>query len=474
METKLLEIKAISTTWRRVNVVFWSEKFLPKKTNLTFHIINNVHKDVLKRMGLMGLTKVNCLHCVQWLRILHSHPSCISWLFQYDMQFEQRKSENTITDLQCRSMQDNLIFTNIAEIKYTEVNQYENTEQTLRKFLAEEMGIHKPIEFARVHRLGIYDELTAETSPRPIIAKFERFKDREHVRSLAAETLRGSNFGIREQFPKTIEEKRKVLYPVAKQARKNTENKVRLIRDKLYINDEEVVVESNKTSEKSVPGSKHQQHNNDSNTSGQNPWQSGKLDRTSYRGERVFYRGRGARGGFGARNSVPKTVDFSIPMSNKYEPLAQLDQTPVRQDSGNITGTGSSKKHPASSPLDDENMIKRHRDDLVIHVSDANDSEPDDSGSDDPNMAVSPCPDSPEKTQTDPKTNSEPVTQPIPDSESHIQSGENVSDVTVTALAALLASSLKDGDERQADANANQPATDNSENVPSGATSETA
>ena len=262
------------------------------------------------------------------------------------MQFEQRKSENTITDLQCRSMQDNLIFTNIAEIKYTEVNQYENTEQTLRKFLAEEMGIHKPIEFARVHRLGIYDELTAETSPRPIIAKFERFKDREHVRSLAAETLRGSNFGIREQFPKTIEEKRKVLYPVAKQARKNTENKVRLIRDKLYINDEEVVVELNKTSEKSVPGSKHQQHNNDSNTSRQNPWQSGKLDRTSYRGERVFYRGRGARGGFGARNSVPKTVDFSIPVSNKYEPLAQLDQTPVRQDSGNTTGTGGSKKTP--------------------------------------------------------------------------------------------------------------------------------
>ena len=119
-------------------------------------------------------------------------------------------------------------------------------------------------------------------------------------------------------------------------------------------------------------------------------------------------------------------------------------------------------------------MIKRHRDDLVIHVSDANDSEPDDSGSDDPNMAVSPCPDSPEKTQTDPKTNSESVTQPIPDSEPHIQSGENVSDVTVTALAALLASSLKDGDERQADENANQPATDNSENVPSGATSETA
>ena len=33
-------------------------------------------------MGLMNLTKVSCLHCVQWLRILHSYPFCISWLFQ--------------------------------------------------------------------------------------------------------------------------------------------------------------------------------------------------------------------------------------------------------------------------------------------------------------------------------------------------------------------------------------------------------
>ena len=37
--------------------------------------------------------------------------------------------------------------------------------------------------------------------------------------SLAAETLRGRRFGIREHYPKTVEEERKSLYLVAKEAR---------------------------------------------------------------------------------------------------------------------------------------------------------------------------------------------------------------------------------------------------------------
>ena len=56
---------------------FLQVKFVPKKPNFTCHI-----KQGVKRIDLMDLTKVSCLHCVQWLRILHSHPFCISWLFQ--------------------------------------------------------------------------------------------------------------------------------------------------------------------------------------------------------------------------------------------------------------------------------------------------------------------------------------------------------------------------------------------------------
>ena len=50
----------------------------------------------------------------------------------------------------------------------------------------------------------------------------------------------------------------------------------------------------------------------------------------------------------------------------------------MRPNYGNLNGTSSSKKHLASSPLDDKNGTKRQRDDLVIHASDV-DSESDDS-----------------------------------------------------------------------------------------------
>ena len=51
-----------------------------------------------------------------------------------------------------------------------------------------------------------------------------------------SETLIGKPYGIREQFPTEVEEKRKLLYPAAKMARRNPNNKVRLVRDKLYVN----------------------------------------------------------------------------------------------------------------------------------------------------------------------------------------------------------------------------------------------
>ena len=51
----------------------------------------------------------------------------------------------------------------------------------------------------------------------------------------AATRLRGTHFSIREQFPREIEEKRKQLYPILKDAR-NKGQQARLVRDKLLIN----------------------------------------------------------------------------------------------------------------------------------------------------------------------------------------------------------------------------------------------
>ena len=221
---------------------------------------------------------------------------------------------------------------------------------TLLRFLEQEMGVYRIIDFHRVHRIGAFDKDTADTYPRPIIASFEKFKDREFIRSLARETLRGRRYGIREQFPRVIEQKRKMLYPVAKEARQNKENKVRLVRDRLFINNKEVNVETEGASEWQRP--------RNAKKTPRTPWQNPTDDKSSRRGDRVFYRGRGTKTQHRQRTSyAKKLVDFNIPLSNPFSPLAGYNDE-SRQDSKSI-----SRKHPATSPLDDAHILKKHRDD---------------------------------------------------------------------------------------------------------------
>ena len=69
--------------------------------------------------------------------------------------------------------------------------------------------------------------------------KFINFKDKEFVRQCAPAALSGTPFGIKEQFPSETESRRKLLCSAAKYARQNPDNKVRLIRDRLFINGKE-------------------------------------------------------------------------------------------------------------------------------------------------------------------------------------------------------------------------------------------
>jgi hypothetical protein len=121
-------------------------------------------------------------------------------------------------------MRENLIFTGIPE------TTDENTEHLLTQFIATEMEIEQPIIFERVHRFG----RKGYSGPRPIVAKFSKFKDREMVRRAAPSKLQGKYFGVNEQFPKEINDRRKVLYPYYKQA-KRAGKKTSLVYDKLYI-----------------------------------------------------------------------------------------------------------------------------------------------------------------------------------------------------------------------------------------------
>lgn len=139
-----------------------------------------------------------------------------------------------LTDLQVRSMSDNLI---IAE------TLNENMEEQVRAFFQKQLELKKEeaeeITFVRVHRMGkkrTFGEAAAPaiSSPRPIIIKFNRFEHRQQIKYLGPK-LKGKPFGISEQYPKAVMERRKVLLPLYYQERIKG-NKVKLVVDRLYVN----------------------------------------------------------------------------------------------------------------------------------------------------------------------------------------------------------------------------------------------
>ena len=133
-------------------------------------------------------------------------------------------------ELEARSMRDNLIFSGIAEIPG------ENPEAVVRTFLKRDMKIRRSIDFERAHRIGRVER----DRIRPIVAKFSSYKDREAVRRAAAGALKDTSFGVNEQFPKEINDRRKVLYPHFKAA-KRAGHRVSLNVDRLYIDGAEFI-----------------------------------------------------------------------------------------------------------------------------------------------------------------------------------------------------------------------------------------
>ena len=78
------------------------------------------------------------------------------------------------------------------------------------------------IEFERVHRIPthVHEEKIIQ-HPRPIIAKVSFFKDKQQIKSHIKHLPKGKRFGVADDFPKEVDEIRKELYPVLKQAKRD-------------------------------------------------------------------------------------------------------------------------------------------------------------------------------------------------------------------------------------------------------------
>lgn len=291
---------------------------------------------------------------------------------QNQLETKQSETEEKIIDVQWRTMRENLIFSGIPESDVRRGEQ-EDCEALIKEFLRSEMNITVDIQFDRVHRLGKFKQ--NQIYPRPVIAKFTSYKDKEYVRRCAPKTLIGTPYRINEQFPSEIENRRKVLYPEAKRARQNKNNEVKLVRDKLYINGKQFIPtqtypktnvsgytatrtnrgfrsefdQSNTNRQQSwntqYCSDRHQEPERQQLSQSQRNWQQ---QRNNTQRKNTMHR----TPWLGARKFVSQREEHVIPTFNRYEPFAneQINDTPQRAG-----------KKKATSPIDIDVTMKKQK-----------------------------------------------------------------------------------------------------------------
>ena len=113
----------------------------------------------------------------------------------------------------------------------------ENTKEVVFNFLAEQLKIDRPgdtIEFQRVHRLG----KSNSSKPRPIIARFLRFADKQLVMDQARKHLKGKNYHVFDDIPKELYDSRKGQLKKFQEAKEKGFNAYfsKAQPDKLFVN----------------------------------------------------------------------------------------------------------------------------------------------------------------------------------------------------------------------------------------------
>lgn len=121
-----------------------------------------------------------------------------------DLRRSREGLQEKVSELQWRSMKNNLVFTGLGN-----ETRDEDTEAKLRDFLRIELNISHHIEFGSVHRFGKY----RNDGRRPIVARFIYAQDRTMVKDRGY-MLKNKPYGIQEQLPADMSERRRHLLPV--------------------------------------------------------------------------------------------------------------------------------------------------------------------------------------------------------------------------------------------------------------------
>ena len=116
-----------------------------------------------------------------------------------------KELENKSLYLEAYSRQENIKFENIQGGTGHGAHQ-EDTENVLRNFLETRLGYEnaRSVELQRLHRLNIKKSgASNDTKPKPIIARFLRYKDCERILSLG-HRLKGTEFRMYQDLPHGI------------------------------------------------------------------------------------------------------------------------------------------------------------------------------------------------------------------------------------------------------------------------------
>lgn len=154
-----------------------------------------------------------------------------------------KRVNEDIIDLQSRSMRDNLLFFGHTECSSVEERRHEDCTKTILDFCKDTLKIEDAatrFKIERAHRVGVYDN----TKTRPIVIKFSHYPDKMFVKQKASEVLKGrKDFRVSDQFPKAIQDRRKILGDVMMKAREDGKDAY-ISYDKLFINRRMYTVEN--------------------------------------------------------------------------------------------------------------------------------------------------------------------------------------------------------------------------------------
>jgi ribA/ribD-fused uncharacterized protein len=172
------------------------ESFKSLETNKTDNLIDEL-KQVKEKNQKLARENIELQRNVEDLKFVTNK-----------LKIEVNAQKEKLVKFEAHSRRDNLIFFGIRQDKQ------ENCETKIRNVLQVTMQVPEvdQIKFDRCHRLG-------GPMPRPIICKFNWYKDKERVFNNRSK-LANSGVSVSEDFPAEMIDRRKTLYPFMQSARK--------------------------------------------------------------------------------------------------------------------------------------------------------------------------------------------------------------------------------------------------------------